>query len=218
MTGQPILLAASIFLLLTTRSLAHRPYEHTAGTFERRDGIVVSIFEHYIDGIIFADPVSIQFRLLDGTELAHTEYVSDAALSRSRDHIDIYQFGSTFIPIAKRIQRFDGYSLSDVKSPALVLLSPFIHTASHCFGYLLGLFFAAFFFVVWRAVCVMPARGWTDVFRGLGFVLVGLGSLLSLLMLLYAPISPIILTVLGAVLAISYSGVRNRFRQVTISS
>src|ERR1044072_9042576 len=53
-------------------AFAHRPYERAVGTFERNDRTTISIVRHYVDGIVAADPVSIQFRLPGGTEVAKT--------------------------------------------------------------------------------------------------------------------------------------------------
>src|SRR5262245_40650713 len=103
-------------LLSTFPAFAHRPYERGAGTFERADGEVISIVRHYVDGIIAADPVSIQFRLPDGTKLAHTLHVFDAVVRPLGSGVEVYQFRSTWLPVASRVESFDGYELKDITS------------------------------------------------------------------------------------------------------
>jgi hypothetical protein len=169
--------------------------------------------EHYIDGIIAAAPVSIQFRLPDGTEVARTEYVSDAAVHRSREHLEVYLFENTFVPIAERVQRFDGYSLFDVTSPANVRISPLVHTAFHWRGYLLGFAVALIVVATSLALRGMPRCGWFAAIRALGFLVVVLVSLIWGLALLYGPLSPLVLGAFGALARFIYLLVRNRSRK-----
>jgi hypothetical protein len=162
----------SMVMLTSWTAFAHRPYDRAAGTFERRDGIAVSIVRHYIDGIFFADPVSIQFRLPDGTNVASTPYVFDAVLRAVPSAVEVYQFPSTWVPIAGRVDRFDGYDLRNI-TPERRLISPFIHLAGHWVEYLVVFGLGMIFVALYLALRAIPKRGWRVPLRWTGFALRG---------------------------------------------
>jgi hypothetical protein len=205
MTTRLLLLIVSLTVFVTSSALAHRDYEYPVGTFQRADGTTISIVEYYTDGIIAADPVLMQFRLSDGSVIASTEFASDVAVRRpSSSTVEVYQFESTFIPIATHVYRFDGHTLSDV-TPARRSVSPLVHTAHHWLGYIVALAFAAFFVVVWFGARAIPHRGWLAAVRVLGFCFAVLAGAFYLLMLLWmAPLSAPVLFVLGLACCLLY--------------
>lgn len=223
MASKRSLLVASILAWLALPVFAHRPYERPAGTFQRADGTVLAIVEHCVDGMEFyfnggVGPVSIQFRSADGTEVARTDYVHDVALSRSRDHIDVYRFRNTFFPLAERVQRFDGHSLSDITSSTTLSLSPFVHTGFHWKGYLVGLGVTVFFVVSWVTIGGMRLCWWVVPLRGLYLQLVILCGVPCLMFLLFGPLSQLVFVALAGLLAWVATLARKRFRQSTVRS
>ncbi len=182
-----------IVLFSALRVWAHRPYERMAGTFERSDGEAISIVRHYVDGIFFADPVSIKFRLPDGTEVAKTPYVFDSIVRHVPTGVEIYHFPTTWIPVASRVEFFDGYELKGITSSRR-LVSPFVHFADHWIAYLVALGFAVFFEALYSAFRAMPTRGWYGPIRALGFAVVGLAMGLYVYgILVFEPVSPLVL-------------------------
>ncbi len=160
MTTRLLVLLASLTIFLASSASAHRPYDVPDGTLPRADGTTISVVEYYTDGIIFADPVSVQFRLPDGSVLASTGFASDVALRRpSSGSVEAYQFEGTFFPVASHVYRFDGYSLSDVTSASRRSFSPLVNTGHHWRGYVIALAVAAFFVAVWFGARAIPRRG-----------------------------------------------------------
>lgn len=98
---------------------------------------------YYVDGIVIADPVSIQFRLPDGAEIAHTQRASDAVVRRVSDGLEIYQFPHNLLPVAERVDFFDGYKLKDITAGQR-LFSLLVHLAEHRTGYLAALVITIF--------------------------------------------------------------------------
>jgi hypothetical protein len=219
MTTRLLLLLVSLTVFITSPALAHRDYDHPVGTFQRADGTTISIVEHYTDGIIAADPVSVQFRLPDGSVIATTEFASDVAVRRpSPGTVEVYQFESTFIPIASRVHRFDGYTLADVTSSSTRSVSPLVHTAHHWLGYVIALAIAAFFVVVWFGARAIPHRGWLAAVRVLGFCFAVFAGALYLLMLLWmAPLSAPVLFVLGLVCCLLYTALCRVLTRPTVA-
>src|SRR5687768_5622428 len=90
--------------------LAHAPYERGVGRFQRADGVTVFAVKRYVDGIFGEDPVSVQFRLADGTVLAATEQTRATVVVRKLPSgFEIYRFNSDLLPVAKVVQHFDGF-------------------------------------------------------------------------------------------------------------
>jgi hypothetical protein len=140
-----------VILIPAFPAFAHRPYERVAGTFQRADGTAISIVRHHVDGIIAADPVSIQFRLPDGTEMAHTPHIFDAVVRPVPSAVEVYQFRTTWLPVASRVDIFDGYELKDITSSRR-FTSLLVHFAGHWVAYLImagcAVFFASLYFAL----------------------------------------------------------------------
>jgi hypothetical protein len=196
-------------LLAATTAFAHRPYERVAGTFQRADGTVISIVRHHVDGIIAADPVSIRFRLPDGTEVMHTPYIFDAIARPVTSGIEIYQFRTTWLPIASRVDLFDGYQLKDITSSRRAN-SLVVHFAGHWVGYLVAGGFAALFVALYFGLRAMPKRGSRAALRRLGITLVGVAGFFSPTTFLYlSPFHPWFLpaaALLSGRLFVSFAG------------
>jgi hypothetical protein len=188
-----------VILLPSFPAFAHRPYERVSGTFQRADGAAISIVRHHVDGITAADPVSIQFRLPDGVEVAHTQYVFDAVVRPVPSGVEIYQFRTTWLPVASRVESFDGYELKDITSSRRAG-SLLVHFAGHWVAYLVKGGFAGFFISLYFGLHAMPKRGWRVVLQWVGFAFVGLaGSLLAYDILVFEPVSPVVLGGCGVI-------------------
>lgn len=186
-------------LLAATSAFAHRPYERGAGTFQRADGTAITIVRHHADGIIVADPVSIQFRLPDGAEVARTPHIFDAVVKPVASGVEVYQFWNPWIPVASRVGSFDGYELKDITSSRRAG-SFLVHFTGHWVDYLVTGGLAAFFMVLYFALRLMPTRGWRGALRRLGFAFVGVaGFLLGYDILVIEPVSPLVLGGCGAI-------------------
>lgn len=198
MTTRLILILSSL-VVSTTETFAHRPYEHAVGDFKRSDGITFSIIEHYTDGILGDDPVSVQFRLPDGTTAFQTDRSLDGVVVRNVPcALEIYRFRTDWIPIANRIQQFDGYALTEITTPSKRFYSPFIHTRAHWLSYVVVLGVAALFAGCWLGISRIPKRGRLVILRIIGFVSIGLAVGLYVLIVLWiTPVSPPILCLLG---------------------
>lgn len=208
MTIRLTILAANLFWI--TQAFAHRPYEVVAGSFVRTDGVKVTAVKHYVDGILGADPVSVQFRLPDGFVIAQTQRTRDSVVVHSTPlGFEVYHFKTDWIPFASRAARFDGFSLTDTLSRRTSLLSAFVHTRAHLRDYAIVLAFLGVFVGCWFAARAIPKRGWLTVMRVLGFVCVALAFGLFVLLVLFAvPVSPFILCAFGGIVAVAFFVVR----------
>jgi hypothetical protein len=198
-TRLTIIIVSSLFF--ATHAFAHRPYEVAAGSFTRRDGVTVSAVEHYVDGILGTDPVSVQFRLPDGTVITQTDRTRDSVVvRRTIGGIAVYCFPSDWIPIASSVQRFDGFSLTDITTSRERSFSPLVHTRAHWGAYAVVLGLAAVFVACWFVARAIPKRGWLAGLRMFGLVAVGLAAALCVLLVLLAvPVSPFILCIFGGI-------------------
>jgi hypothetical protein len=188
-----------VILLGAFPALAHRPYENVAGTFQRGDGTVISIVRHRVDGIFFADPVSIQFRLPDGTQLAQTPHIFDAVVRPVPSAVEVYQFRTTWLPIASRVDVFDGYDLKDITANRR-LISPLFHFVGHWVAYLVAVGFGMIFAGLYSALRAMPKQSGWAVLRWFGFALVGAaGCFYAYDILVFEPVSPLILAGCGVI-------------------
>jgi hypothetical protein len=188
-----------VILLPAFPAFAHPPYERVSGTFQRVDGTPISIVRHHVDGIIAADPVSIQFRLPDGAGLAHTPHVFDAVVRSVPFGVEIYQFRTTWLPFASRVDSFDGYELKDITSSRRAR-SFLVHFTGHWVGYLVTGGLAAVFVALYFALRSMPKRGWRAALRWLGFAFVGVaGFLFAYYILVFEPVSPLVLGGCGSI-------------------
>jgi hypothetical protein len=128
------------------------------GTFQRADGTAISIVRHHVDGIIAADPISIQFRLPDGAEVAHTPHIFDAVVRPVKSGVEVYQFRTTWLPIASRVDLFDGYQLKEITSSRRAS-SLIVHFTGHWVGYVIaGGTCSIFCGLILRPACVAQSR------------------------------------------------------------
>lgn len=200
MTTRFIILIAS--LLGATEAFAHRPYEVAAGSFTRSDGVTISAVKHYVDGIFGTDPVSVQFRLPDGSAIAQTERTRDSVIVRSTSFgVEIYRFKTDWIPFASSVERFDGFSLTNTSSRRTSLLSALVHTRAHLREYAVVLSLLGVLVGCWFAARAIPKRGWLVVARIVSLVTVALVFGLFVLLILFAvPISPFIVCAFSGII------------------
>jgi hypothetical protein len=197
-------------LLAATPAFAHRPYERVAGTFQRSDGTAISIVRHYVDGIIVADPVSIQFRLPDDKVVAQTPHILDAVVRSTASGVEVYQYRTTWLPMATRVDSFDGYELTDVTSRRRAR-SILVHFAGRWGSYVLIGGLATFLATLWLALRVMAKGGWRAPLRGLGLSFVGIAAFfLAYDVLVFEPVSPLVLGGCGAVVWVIIRCLRGR--------
>lgn len=184
-------------------AFAHRPYEVPVGSFTRSDGTTISAVRHYVDGILGADPVSVQFRLSDGSVVAQTRRTRDSVVVRRTSlGIDVYRFGSDWFPFASSIEHFDGFSVTDIASPPTSILSVLVHTRGHLREYVAVLLLAGVFVGCWFAVRAIPKRAWLAVARAWGIVTLALAfGVFVMLVLFMVPVSPLIVVAFGVVVA-----------------
>ena len=189
-----------LLLLWATPSFAHPPYEIPAGEFTRGDGVKIQAVERYVDGILGRDPVSVEFRLADGRVIAQTGFAREEVVVRSTHAgIKVYHFQSNWLPIANSVKWFDGHKLHEDSSRRSVLLSPLVHTRAHWKEYGAVLLISGLLAASWRAARGIPNCRRTKVWRTLAAVIIAIswGSFI-LLTLIAVPVSPLILSTLGA--------------------
>lgn len=186
------MIVASLFWAAS--AFAHRPYEVAAGGFTRSDGVTVSAVRHYVDGIFGADPVSVQFRLPDGSVIAQTERTRDSVVVHGTAvGIEVYRFKSDWLPFANSVERFDGFSLIDASSRRAGLMSAIVHTRAHLRDYAVVITLVGVFVGSWFAARAIPKRGGLATVRVLGLVAVAVAfALFALLVLFAVPVSPFI--------------------------
>ena len=140
----------------------------------RSDGITVSAVEHYVDGIFGPDPVSVQFRLPDGTVIAQAEQARDGVVVRSSAiGLEVYRFPTDWIPVASSVVQFDGLSLTDITTAHRRWLSPLVHTRAHLRAYAVILGMVAILTAFWFAVVAIPRDESQSASRLFRFVGVG---------------------------------------------
>jgi len=121
--------------------------QYQDGRFTRNDGTVVTILKHK------AMPIGAHFytfQLADGKSISTSDedYRSviraglyDFILINHGSMVEIYGYGfrgSHLPPIATQVQRFDGYTFTDIMTPGKQWLSPLIHLRGHIVGYCLA--------------------------------------------------------------------------------
>jgi hypothetical protein len=199
----PGALLICLIVLALPPVFAHRDYEHVAGTFQRKDGTTISVVQHYGDGILGPDPVSVRFRLPDGTEIAQTAYILDAVAVRSLPFaVEIYQYPDHWVPVASRVQAFDGYRMSEV-TPDRRFASVFVHFRGHALAYFVTVAIGASFVGLLIALLRMPTQGWRAPLRWIGFGFVAIAGVFYLYgVLVFGPVSPLVLMAIGIVLIV----------------
>jgi hypothetical protein len=193
------LLLIACLLVLAPRLLAHAPYEVPAGTFTRSDGRKVTIVKYYVDGIFGGDPVSVKFRLADGSEVAQTELTTDttdATVRHTTRGIEIYQFPSGWIPLARRIDLFDGFALTEITAQRNSWDSFMAHMKDHWREYAVLLGAGAALVALFFALHAVPSRGTLKVLRVLGFVCLAVVAGVYCLVVLVVSSPPIVLVFL----------------------
>ena len=131
---------ASLGMLLTLPALAHGPYEHIAGHFQRGDGKEVTIVEAYVDGLLGADPQSTRFQLTDGTVIAATPYGAETLAWVGGNRVDLYTYEHSWLPLATAVRHFDGYTIKEGGSAGETVFSFWVHLHRKwpIYGILLG--------------------------------------------------------------------------------
>jgi len=184
--------------------LAHAPYEKVAGTFLRSDKAHVTAIEYYTDGILGADPVSVKFRLSDGTPIGETKHsVGDVVVLTDNNGFSIYRFPDNWLPAASIVQRFDGFNLSD-ETPGAWVFSGFVHTRVHLREYLVILVLITILTAFWRLTHAIPKTGALTLLKVVLCIVAAFGSLFVLLLVLVAPISPFVLCIFVVPLGLAY--------------
>ena len=199
MTPTTLAYAAIAGLLCTANAVAHAPYERTVCSFVRQDGVSISAVEHYVDGIFGRDPVAVQFRLADGSVIASTVRTRDTlVVRRGPTGVDIYRFPSDWIPVAGSLQRFDGYSLTDIRTRGKQWSSLFIHTLAEWRSYAVPLVLGALIAAAWIAVSRIPKDGGLRMLRVSGFACIGFAAaILTLLTFCASSASPLVFSILA---------------------
>lgn len=181
------------FFLISPTAFAHRSYEHKMGTFQRIDGIKISIVKHYIDGIIGADPVSVQFRLCDGTELAKTSYLSDAVILPVVNGVEIYQYERTWLPIATHIDKYDGFQLQDITQDRRSK-SPWVHFRGHWRIYSIAVSVGLLLIGLYFCLLLISKRRWYSPLRWIGFASVHIAVFFyACEILIFEPVCPLLI-------------------------
>ena len=204
------LLVLAAGLLVTSDVMGHADYFRSLGTFVRSDGTPITVQRYLIDGIIMRDPVAIKFRLPDGTEIATTGFDSDAVASWSSNYIDVYQFGFHPFPVAQKVFRFDGHTLTDITSPGRVVYSCIPYTAFHWRSYLALL--TAGIFLSWAGPA-LKQKVENKPARVLGLALVKVGWLIYLFILLLIPIYVLVLVALWALTVLGFRALQSRLQK-----
>ncbi len=162
-------LAAICWLAMTFVCRAHLDSEHADGKFVRTDGAEVAIVRHFTDGIFFADPVSIRFRLPDGSEIARTKFSSEITIVRlATGELRLYHFETWLWPFAARVQRFDGYHLVDETSALLWWESPLVQMQQYWRLYGFALSLGVLIYGHWRSSRPAPNGGWFKKMQYIG--------------------------------------------------
>ncbi|MBL9176392.1 MAG: hypothetical protein JNL10_22805 [Verrucomicrobiales bacterium] len=191
------ILVGWIFLIPTFSAWAHRPYERVAGTFQRADGTSISVVRHHVDGIIASDPVSIQFRLPEGVEIARTPHVFDAVLRSVPSGTEVYQYRNTWFPVASRVDFFDGYRLTDITSERR-LPSAVVHFADHWGAYGVVVACGGILVALYRGLRSMRYRGWPSWIQWMGNAALAVAVYsFGFLVLFNSPVSPLVICGMG---------------------
>ena len=194
MSSWQILIVVIGLVLSSIAATAHAPYDVPAGDFRRSDGVTVSVFESYVDGILGEDPVTVQFRLPSGEIIAHTASTTDTmVIWKTPTGLEVYNYPTDWIPLATGMQRFDGFSLTPSKEKPGALHSMVIHTRAHLSEYAKVLLIAAVMATAWFAVWKIPGRGWLQLLKVASGIVMLIASALFLLVVLVLAVSPFIL-------------------------
>jgi hypothetical protein len=181
---------------------AHRPYEREAGRIKRGDGVMVRAVKYYVDGILGEDPVSVQFRSTDGTLIAATGFTRDTVVVKNlNEGFEIFFFATDQVPVARKVERFDGFVLKDSTTVAKRATSPLLHTAMHWREYLFVLMSLALLLVARRLGHFFPKGGWRGTLGQIVHAVIQLViGLVVLVFILIFPVSIFIVSACGVLL------------------
>ncbi len=211
MKVRPLVIVTVALLLFASRTWAHPPHESSLGTFQRHDGNKVEIVGYYVDGIVFADPVSVRFRSPNCESLAGTSFSRDAAIRKRNGAIEVYQFESIWLPFASRIQLFDGVAFRQIDSKTRFLLSPLFHVRAHFGEYTLVLVALIFSHWAFRKTNQVSGSKFLKTLQKIG--LIAMQLLLGLLLLgelMAGTISPILIALAYGFLFVLWRQIKKR--------
>jgi len=202
----------AILMLLAAPAWAEAPY--VAGKFTFSDGVVVTATELEMDGVIARTGVMCWLDLSDGKKvwLTRPKQSLSCVVRTHESMAEIYWYRSDALPIANKVERFDGYTFTDITTPARRWLSPLIHTGNHWLSYVVTI---GLFIVPLRlGRRILQGSAETGPRRFLRVVWIVIGSLIaavySLVMTMYSAISPPIFLVLLGLSVLAYWQIRKR--------
>lgn len=198
-----------VFLLyFATNAFADGP--SASGNFKRSDGVVVTAIA-FERGSIYRFGVECWFDMSDGTHIRPSRPNTGSCVVRTTDSFaEIYWYPSDVLPIASRVERFDGYSFVDITTPGRRWLSPLIHTSDHLMSYLVTIALFAFPLMIGRKIIMAtPKIGWRRFLRVFWIVFgVFLALFYSLMCTGYSAISPPIFLILLILTMVAYWQIR----------
>lgn len=178
-------------LLFATHAFAEAPV--VAGKFLRSDGVVVTAIELEA-GSVMRTGVMCWFDMSDGTHIQPPRpNKSLSCVVRIKDSAaEIYWYRSDALPVANRVERFDGYSFVDITTPGRRWLSPLIHTSDHLLSYLVTIALFVWPLMIGRKILrATPKIGWRRFLRVFWIVVgVFLTLFYSVFITMYSAISP----------------------------
>lgn len=192
--------------LLLLSGSAWAQYPSDAGNFVRSDGVVVTARTLEGDGVIARTGNTCWFELSNGASVklvAPNRSLSCVILPRSR-LAEIYWYRSDMLPVANRVEQFDGHAISDITTPSRRWFSPLLHTYTHWVSYLVALvLFSVLLLFGFRIMRATPHHSWWRVLQGI-WILAGilLVAVYSLYLTMYSAVSPPVLFVLAGMVLI----------------
>ena len=197
-----------VLLLVSAGTHAFAEGPRVVGEFKRSDGVAVKAIEFEVDGVIARGGVMCWFDLSDGTQTKLSRpNNSRSCIVRTKDSTaEIYWYQSDLLPVANRVERFDGYTFIDITTPSRRWLSPLIHTSRHLLSYIvtIALFLFPLKFGV-DALKTISKVGRGRVFRVFWIVLgVFFALFYSLICTMYSAVSPPIFLALLALTIVMY--------------
>lgn len=178
------------------------------GEFKRGDGGVVKAYrEELFTAMAMPTGSACWFVLPDGTGIKAYKVIATCLLETKGNAAEIYWFDS-LLPMASKVQQFDGYAFVDVTTPGKRWLSIIIHLRAYLVQYLVTILgFAALASRVgkWIIAKPTPKRWWLSVKLGVGItvLLTTIFFFLLLVIVLFRP-ETILLSTCFAFLAVSF--------------
>lgn len=127
------------------------------GEFKRGDGRVVKAYrEELYTSMAMPTGSACWFVLPDGTGIRANKVLATCLLHTTGNVADLYWFDS-LLPMASKVQQFDGYTFVDVTTPGERWLSIIIHLRAYLIQYLVTILgFAAFASRVGKWIIAKP--------------------------------------------------------------